>query len=36
VQPVNAAVLRQLFGSSSVTKLLSPQNVSSLGQIRLN
>ena len=36
VQPVNPTILRQLFGSSSVTKLLSPQNVSSLGQIRLN
>ena len=36
VQPVNQTILRQLFGSSSVTKLLSPQNVSSLGQIRLN
>ena len=36
VQPVTPAILHQLFGSSSITKLLSPQNVTSLGQIRLN
>lgn len=36
VKQLSPAILRQLFGSSSVTKLLSPQNVSSLGQIRLN
>jgi hypothetical protein len=36
VQPVTYAVLRRLFGPSSVTKLFSPQDVSSLGQIHLN
>ena len=36
VKQLNAGGLRKLFGSSSVTKLLSPQNVASLGQIRLN
>jgi hypothetical protein len=36
VQPVSSAALRRLFGPSSMTKLFSPQNVSSLGQIRLN
>ncbi len=36
VQPVTSAVLRRLFGPSSMTKLFSPQNVSPLGQIRLN
>ena len=36
VKQLTAGGLRKLFGSSSVTKLLSPQNVASLGQIRLN
>lgn len=36
VKPVNTSQLNKLFGSTSLGQLLSPQNVASLGKIRLS